>query len=43
MWYGPKAAGRRVGLTLDPKAPPSHAQLAAAVEGHVLIALTLDS
>jgi deazaflavin-dependent oxidoreductase (nitroreductase family) len=40
--YGPKAAGRRVGLTLDPKTRPSHAQLAAAMEGHVLISLTLN-
>ena len=40
--YGPKATGRRVGLTLDATTPPSHAQLAAALEGHVLIALTLE-
>jgi hypothetical protein len=39
---GPKVAGRRVGLTLDATTPPSHAQLAAALEGHALIVLTLD-
>ena len=40
--FGAKDAGSRIGLALDPAAPPSHADLAAALRGHVVIRLTLD-
>jgi hypothetical protein len=41
--HGPRAASRLIGLTLADMPQPSHAQLAAALEGHALISVTLDS
>jgi deazaflavin-dependent oxidoreductase (nitroreductase family) len=40
--YGAKDAGRRIGLALDDTSPPSHDDLAAAMEGHAVIRLSLD-
>lgn len=41
--YGPKAAGRRVGLVLEPNHLPSRDELARAMQGHVVVHLTLES
>jgi hypothetical protein len=41
--HGPRAASRLIGLTLADMPQPSHAQLVAALEGHALISVTLDS
>jgi len=40
--YGFKEAGRRIGLALDISPPPSADELAAAMEGHVVIRIILD-
>jgi hypothetical protein len=40
--FGAKDAGSRIGLALDAEAPPSHEEVAAAMEGHVMIRLGLD-
>ena len=40
--FGAKEAGSKIGLALDAKAPPTHDELAAAMEGHVVIQLRLD-
>ena len=40
--YGLKEAGRRIGLALDTGPPPSPDELAAAMEGRVVIRLALD-
>ena len=40
--YGLKEAGRRIGLALDTGPPPSPDELAAAMEGRVVIRLILD-
>lgn len=39
---GAKEAGSRIGLALAATAPPSHDELAAAMDGHVVIQLRLD-
>lgn len=41
--YGLKEAGRRIGLALDTSPPPTPGELAAAMEGRVVIRLILDS
>ena len=41
--YGLKDAGRRIGLTLDTQPPLSRDDLAAALEGHAVVYLTLES
>ncbi len=40
--YGPKGAGLRVGVVLDTTPPLSRAELAQALQGRVVIRLTLD-
>jgi len=40
--YGLKEAGRRTGLALDISPPPTTEELAAALEGHVVIRIILD-
>ena len=40
--YGLKEAGRRIGLALDTSPPPTTDELAAAMEGRVMIRLILD-
>jgi hypothetical protein len=40
--YGAKDAGNRVGLALDPKAPPSHADLMVAMTGHIVVSVTFS-
>jgi hypothetical protein len=40
--YGLKEAGRRIGLALDTSPPPTTDELAAAMEGRVVIRLILD-
>lgn len=40
--YGFKDAGRRIGLALDIRPPPSRSELALAMEGRVVIRLILD-
>ena len=41
--YGLKDAGRRIGLTLDTQPPLSGDDLAAALAGHAVVYLTLES
>ena len=40
--YGLKEASARIGLALDVDPPPSREELAAALEGHVVIRIILD-
>ena len=40
--YGLKGAGRRIGLALDISPPPTTDELVAALEGRVVILITLD-
>jgi deazaflavin-dependent oxidoreductase (nitroreductase family) len=40
--FGPRDGGQRIGIGLDERHPPSPEQLASALEGHVVIRLTLD-
>lgn len=40
--YGPKGAGLRVGVVLDMEPPLTRDELAAALQGRVVIRLTLD-
>jgi hypothetical protein len=40
--YGRKQAGRRIGIRLDTIPPPSSDELALAMQGRVVIRLTLD-
>jgi deazaflavin-dependent oxidoreductase (nitroreductase family) len=40
--YGPKGAGMRIGIVLDTQPPLTRDELAQAMEGRVVIRLTLD-
>ena len=41
--YGARDTGRRVGLALDTQQPPSHSDLVAAMAGHAVVRLSMDT